>query len=49
MKPNLHKFKAIVQPLTAKTRLEIPIYFKQFKIVDKDVSLNFQLSNCYPN
>jgi hypothetical protein len=33
MKPDLHEFKAIVQPLTAKTRLAIPVYLNILKLI----------------
>jgi hypothetical protein len=39
MKPDLHKFKARVQPLTAKAWTEIPIYFKHLKIDFINISL----------
>lgn len=32
MKPNLHKFTGYVQPLTAKTWPDLPVYFKKIKI-----------------
>lgn len=49
MKPDLHKFTGCVQPLTAKTWPDLPIYFNDLKTDFIGINLYQELSNVILN